>query len=220
MGLAVADEIRVARRAVREIVDGMVINLGIGMPTLVVDFIPSDIHVLLQAENGMLGYGPAPEEGAEDPYVTNAGGFPALQVAGASYFDSALAFGMIRCGRVDMTILGALQVSEYGDLANWQVPGRRIYGYGGAIELAQKAKKVVVATTHMSREGETKIVKECTLPITARQCVDLIITDMAVIRVTSSGLVLEEVAAGRRVEEVVEATAAKLTVSRPLGSFE
>ncbi len=210
---------RIAERAAREIVPGTVVNLGIGVPTLVADFVPHDIGVIFQAENGMLGYGAAPPPGHENGHLTNAGGLPVSETPGASYFDSTVAFGMIRRGRLDMTILGALQVSARGDLANWLVPGRRVPGMGGAMELAQKARRVVAITTHTSKDGEPKIVTECTLPLTAERCVHLIVTELAVIEVTPEGLVLKEVAQGHSVNEVAALTGAPLLVPDPPGVF-
>jgi len=210
---------RLARRAAKEVEEGMVVNLGIGIPTLIADFLPPGGSVHLQAENGVFGYSGSPVKGEEDGNLVNAGGFPITVLPGASYFDSALAFGMIRRGRLDMTFLGALQVSESGDLANWLVPGRRVPGYGGAIELAQKARRVVVLTTHTNREGDPKIVRECTYPLTAPKAVDLIITDMAVISVGSEGLTLEEVAREHSLEEVLARSGAPLRVAESLGTF-
>ena len=210
---------RIAERAAREILPGMVVNLGIGVPTLVTDYVPDDLGVIFQVENGMLGYGAPPAPGREDPNLVNASGLPVTELPGASYFDSTVAFGMIRRGRLDMTILGALQVSARGDLANWLVPGRRVPGMGGAMELAQKTGKVVVVTTHVSRGGEPKIVAECTLPLTGKRSVHLIITDVAVIEVTAEGLVLKEVARDHSVDEVVALTGAPLLVLGEPGVF-
>lgn len=209
----------IARRAAQELKNGMIVNLGIGIPTLVADYVPEGVHVVFQAENGILGYGPSPRKGEEDPYLCNAGGLPVTLMQGASYFDSTVAFGMIRRGLLDMTILGALQVSEKGDLANWIVPGKRVPGMGGAIDLAQKAKKVVVVTEHVARDGSPKIVPECTYPLTTREAVDLIVTNMAVIEVTGAGLVLKEVAREYTVDDVVRATAARLIVPDHVGEF-
>lgn len=211
---------RIAKRAAQEVQDGMIVNLGIGIPTLVANHLPSDIQVMFNAENGILGTGPSPEPGQEDPALCNAGGFPVTIVPGASYFDSALAFGMIRRGYLDITILGALEVSEKGDLANWIVPGKRVPGMGGAMELAQKAKKVIVLMNHVNKQGESKILRECTLPLTAKACVDLIITEMAVIEVTEEGLVLREVMAPFTVEEVVAHTEASLRIPAVVGRIE
>lgn len=220
MGMGVDVRIRIAKRAAKEIHDGLIVNLGIGIPTLVADHLPQDIHVLFHAENGVLGTGPTPKPGQEDPALCNAGGFPITTVTGASYFDSATAFGMIRRGYIDITILGALEVSEKGDLANWIVPGKRVPGMGGAMELAQKAKKVIVLMNHVNKQGESKILKECTLPLTARQSVDLIITDMAVMEVKKEGLVLKEVMAPYTVDEVIANTEATLKIPAVVNSIE
>jgi len=220
MGMAVDVRNRIAKRAAKEIHDGLIVNLGIGIPTLVADHIPQDIHVLFHAENGVLGTGPSPDSGKEDPALCNAGGFPITTVLGASYFDSATAFGMIRKGYIDITILGALEVSEKGDLANWIVPGKRVPGMGGAMELAQKAKKVIVLMNHVNKQGESKILKSCTLPLTARKSVDLIITDMAVMEVTEEGLVLKEVMAPYTVDDVLRNTEATLKIHAAVNTIE
>jgi acetate CoA/acetoacetate CoA-transferase beta subunit len=220
MGMAVDVRNRIAKRAAKEIHDGLIVNLGIGIPTLVADHIPQDIHVLFHAENGVLGTGPSPDPGKEDPALCNAGGFPITTVMGASYFDSATAFGMIRKGYIDITILGALEVSEKGDLANWIVPGKRVPGMGGAMELAQKAKKVIVLMNHVNKQGESKILKSCTLPLTARKSVDLIITDMAVMEVTEEGLVLKEVMAPYTVDDVLRNTEATLKIHAAVNTIE
>lgn len=220
MGMAVDVRNRIAKRAAKEIHDGLIVNLGIGIPTLVADHIPQDIHVLFHAENGVLGTGPSPDPGKEDPALCNAGGFPITTVMGASYFDSATAFGMIRKGYIDITILGALEVSEKGDLANWIVPGKRVPGMGGAMELAQKAKKVIVLMSHVNKQGESKILKTCTLPLTARMSVDLIITDMAVMEVTEEGLVLKEVMAPYTVDDVIRNTEASLKIHAAVNTIE
>ncbi|MDM5312701.1 3-oxoacid CoA-transferase subunit B [Peribacillus frigoritolerans] len=220
MGMAVDVRNRIAKRAAKEIHDGLIVNLGIGIPTLVADHIPQDIHVLFHAENGVLGTGPSPEPGKEDSALCNAGGFPITTVMGASYFDSATAFGMIRKGYIDITILGALEVSEKGDLANWIVPGKRVPGMGGAMELAQKAKKVIVLMNHVNKQGESKILKTCTLPLTARKSVDLIITDMAVMEVTEEGLVLKEVMAPYTVDDVIRNTEATLKIHAAVNTIE
>jgi len=204
---------RIAKRAAQELRNGMVVNLGIGIPTRVADFIPEGIDVVLHAENGILGAGPSPAEGEEDAFLCNAGGYPVTLAPGASYCDSAIAFAMIRRGRLDMTILGAFEVSERGDLANWLVPGGRVSGIGGAMELAQKAKKVIVLMNHVNQQGESKIRKRCSLPLTAPACVDLIITDMAVIEVTDEGLLLKEIMAPYTVEDVIRHTEATLRIA-------
>lgn len=220
MGMAVDLRNRIAKRAAKEIHDGLIVNLGIGIPTLVADHIPQDISLLFHAENGVLGTGPSPDPGKEDPALCNAGGFPITTVMGASYFDSATAFGMIRKGYIDITILGALEVSEKGDLANWIVPGKRVPGMGGAMELAQKAKKVIVLMNHVNKQGESKILKTCTLPLTARKSVDLIITDMAVMEVTEEGLVLKEVMAPYTVDDVLRNTEASLKIHAAVNTIE
>ncbi|KRE47369.1 3-oxoacid CoA-transferase subunit B [Paenibacillus sp. Soil522] len=212
MGMGEEIRSRIAKRAALELQDGMVVNLGIGIPTLVADFIPEGVHVVFHAENGILFAGRAPGPGEEDPFLCNAGGFPITTVNGASYCDSAIAFAMIRRGCIDITILGALEVNGCGDLANWIVPGKRVSGIGGAMELAQKAKKVVVLMNHVNQQGESKIRKQCVLPLTARECVDLIITDMAVMEVGAEGLILREVMAPYTVEDVVRYTEAALII--------
>lgn len=210
---------RIAARAAREIKPGMVVNLGIGVPTLVADYVPDDLGAVFQAENGMLGYGSAPARGLENGHLTNAGGLPVTETPGASYFDSTVAFGMIRRERLDMTILGALQVSARGDLANWLVPGRRVPGMGGAMELAQKANRVIALTTHTTKDGEPKIVSECTLPLTAERAVHLIVTELAVMEITPKGLVLREVARESSADQVAALTGAPLLIPREPGVF-
>ena len=212
MGMGVNVRERIAMRAAKEIKNGMIVNLGIGMPTLVANYLPDSMDVMFHAENGVFGMGPSPKKGDEDPNLCNAGGLPITAVPGASYFDSATAFGIIRRGLLDVTILGAFEVSQDGDLANWIVPGKIVSGMGGAIELAQKAKKVIVLMSHLDKKGNSKIVETCSLPLTAKQCVDLIITDMAVMEVTDNGLTLVEVMAPYTVEEVVEKTKAQLII--------
>ncbi|MGI8383714.1 3-oxoacid CoA-transferase subunit B [Robertmurraya sp. P23] len=204
MGIGIRDQM--AKRAAAEIKEGMVVNLGIGIPSLVPNHLTSDINVMFHAENGIVGMGPSPEHGEEDENLCNAGGYPVSLVSGGSYCDSVIAFGMIRRGIVDITILGALQVSEKGDLANWIVPGKKIPGMGGAMELAQKAQKVIVLMNHTDKVGNSKIVKECTFPLTSRACVDMIITDMAVFHVTDKGLVLSEVFHPYTLDQVREST--------------
>ncbi len=212
MGMGVSVREAIAKRAAEEIKDGMVVNLGIGIPTLVANYISPNVNVMFHAENGVLGTGPSPLKGAEDANLCNAGGIPITVVPGASYFDSTLAFGIIRRGLLDVTILGAFEVSESGDLANWIVPGKIVSGMGGAVDLAQKAKKVIVLMNHTDKHGNPKIVQKCTLPLTAEKCVNLIITDMAVIEVTELGLSLIEVKGPFTVEDVINATGAKLHV--------
>lgn len=216
MGMGVDIRNRIAKRAANEIKDGMIVNLGIGIPSLVPNHLPKDIHVMFHAENGILGIGKSPEKGFEDPTLCNAGGFPVTTVPGASFFDSAMAFGMIRSGNIDLTILGGLEVSEKGDLANWIVPGKRVPGIGGAMELANRAKRVIVLMNHCNKKGEPKLLTNCTLPLTAKACVSLIITDMAVIEVTDKGLLLKEVMAPFKADDVISKTDAPLMVSEYL----
>jgi acetate CoA/acetoacetate CoA-transferase beta subunit len=211
---------RIARRAALEIEDGMIINLGIGIPTLVADFIPKEKRVMFHAENGILGTGPSPAKGEENPMLCNAGGFPVTLLKGASFFDSATAFAIIRRGLLDMTILGVLEVSQQGDIANWIVPGKRVPGMGGAMELAQKAKKVMVVTTHLDKNGRSKIVRECSLPLTARRAADMIITDMAVMEVREDGLYLKEVMHPYTVADVIGATEAEIRIDGEVGQFQ
>lgn len=192
MGMGVELRNRIARRASEEIQNGMVVNLGIGIPSLVPDFLEKNMTVMFHAENGILGMGSSPAVGEEDENLCNAGGFPVTLISGGSYCDSSIAFGMIRSGRVDLTILGSLQVSSKGDLANWIVPGKKVPGMGGAMELAQKAKKVIVVMNHCDKNGDSKIVTSCTLPLTSANCVDIIITELAVFEVKDQQLWLKE----------------------------
>ncbi|MFF3024182.1 3-oxoacid CoA-transferase subunit B [Gottfriedia sp. NPDC057948] len=219
MGMGIDFRQKIAMRAAKEIKNGMIVNLGIGIPSIVPDYLPEDVHVMFHAENGVMGIGPSPEKGKEDENLCNAGGFPITVLKGASYFDSATAFGIIRRGLLDLTVLGALQVSEKGDLANWIVPGKRVPGIGGAMDLAQKAKRVIVVMNHTDKAGNPKIVKECSLPLTSKSCVDLIITEMAVIEVVDDTLVLKELMSPYTVEDVIEKTGAKLEISTDLKMF-
>ncbi|WP_449620500.1 3-oxoacid CoA-transferase subunit B [Robertmurraya sp. Marseille-Q9965] len=220
MGMGVDIRNRIARRAAKEIKGGMIVNLGIGIPSLVSNHLDPEIRVMFHAENGILGMGESPGKGEEDAMLCNAGGFPVTVLPGASYFDSTTAFGMIRGGYLDITILGGLEVSEKGDLANWVIPGKRVPGIGGGMELAEKAKKVIVLMSHINKNGDPKILKECTLPLTAKNCVDLIITDMAVIEVTNDGLVLKEVMEPYTMEDVVKSTGAPLTIQMEGKTFD
>jgi 3-oxoacid CoA-transferase subunit B len=207
------DKIGIAKRIAQEVKDGMYINLGIGIPTLVANYIPSNIHVVLQSENGLLGIGPFPKENEVDPDLINAGKQTITMMPGSALFSSAESFGMIRSGKVDLTILGAMEVSEEGDIANWKVPGKMVKGMGGAMDLVASAKNIIVAMQHCSKEGLSKLLKKCSLPITGLRCVKKIVSDMAVIEVVPGvGFKLLERAPGVSVEQIKNATEGKLLV--------
>lgn len=203
----------IAERAAREISDGMIVNLGIGIPSLVPDYLDPSISVFFQAENGILGMGPTPKKDA-DGNLSNAAGYPVTLLKGGSYFDSAVAFGMIRRGCIDVSILGALQVSASGDLANWIVPGKRVPGVGGAMELAYGARNLIALMTHTEKDGQPKIVESCTLPVTAFHCVKKIITEIAVFSFTNNGLRLEELMPGASLDEVKAKTGAQFEIAQ------
>lgn len=201
---------QIARRIARELQDGFYVNLGIGIPTLVANYIPAGINVVLQSENGLLGMGPFPFEGEEDPDLINAGKQTITTIPGSVFFDSAMSFGMIRAGKVDLTVLGAMEVSEKGDIANWKIPGKMIKGMGGAMDLVASAKNIIVAMMHTNPKGESKLLPACNLPLTGISCVKKIVSDLAVINITSQGFQLIERAPGVSVEEIKAKTAGKL----------
>jgi 3-oxoacid CoA-transferase len=207
---------RIARRAAREMRDGDCVNLGVGLPTFAAEFVPEDVSITLHSENGMLGVGPAPTPGQEDPDLINAGKEPVTERPGAAYFSSADSFAMIRGGHVDLAILGAFEVDREGSLANWTVPGQRVKGMGGAMDLVSGVRRVVVAMEHQGRDGRPKIVERCTLPLTGFRCVDLIVTDLAVLSVEPGGLLLLELAPGTDVAAVRAATGAPIEVAPDL----
>ena len=206
------DKYQIAQRIAKELKDGYYVNLGIGIPTLVANYIPRGINVTLQSENGLLGMGPFPEEGQEDPDLINAGKQTITTLPGSAFFDSALSFGMIRAGKVDLTVLGAMEVSENGDIANWKIPGKMVKGMGGAMDLVASAKNIIVAMMHTNPKGESKLLPECSLPSTGIKCVKKIVTDLAVIEIVNNQFKLLERAPGVTVEEIKSKTAGKLIV--------
>lgn len=207
------DKNGIAKRIAQELRDGYYVNLGIGIPTLVANFIPAGVNVMLQSENGMLGMGPFPFEGDEDPDLINAGKQTITEIPGTAYFDSALSFGMIRAGKVDLTILGAMEVSEDGDIANWKIPGKMVKGMGGAMDLVAAAKNIIVAMQHVNKAGESKLLTKCSLPLTGVRCVKKVVTELGMFDIVpGKGFILLERAPGVSVEQIKNATAGKLVV--------
>lgn len=206
------DKTQIAQRIAKELQDGYYVNLGIGIPTLVANYIPAGINVVLQSENGLLGMGPFPFEGEEDPDLINAGKQTITTVPGSVFFDSAMSFGMIRSGKVDLTVLGAMEVNQDGDIASWKIPGKMVKGMGGAMDLVASAKNIIVAMMHTNREGESKLLKKCTLPLTGVKCIKKIVTDLAVLEVNNGKFKLLERAPGVSVEEIKSKTEGDLIV--------
>jgi 3-oxoacid CoA-transferase subunit B len=211
---------QIAKRIARELKDGMYVNLGIGVPTLVANNVPEDIEIVLQSENGMLGIGPFPTEEEVDADLINAGKQTVTLRQGGSYFDSALSFGMIRAGKVDLTVLGAMEVSDQGDIANWKVPGKMVKGMGGAMDLVASAKNIIVAMMHTDKEGNSKLLKQCSLPITGLKCVKRVVTDLGFFEITENGFLLKEYAPGVTIEEIKAKTEGRLEIATDVKEME
>jgi len=207
------DKFGIAKRIAQELVDGYYVNLGIGIPTLVANYVPEGVEVILQSENGLLGIGPFPTEEQVDADLINAGKQTVTTTAGSSFFDSAMSFGMIRAGKVDLTVLGAMEVADNGDIANWKIPGKMVKGMGGAMDLVAAAKNIIVAMQHTDRSGNSKLLSSCSLPITGLQCVSKIVTNMGVFEITPEGFLCTEYAPGVSIEDIKAATAGRLTIS-------
>lgn len=214
------DKNQIARVIARELKDGYYVNLGIGIPTLVANYIPEGVQVVLQSENGLLGMGPFPVEGEEDADLINAGKQTITTVPGSAFFDSAMSFGMIRSGRVDLTILGAMEVSDNGDIANWKIPGKMVKGMGGAMDLVASAKNIIVAMQHVNKAGESKLLKKCTLPITGLNCVKKVVTELGVFDITERGFELKEIAPGVSIDEVKSKTDGRLFIEGEIKVIE